>query len=147
MNNFSFLLNGNFLSETRFINFIIGPRYFVPSMIVFLIFIDPYLKNLEKPLKFIAALSILLAIVVFSDRHLMEKNNRIEDLASLAQFQESKVIIDQGGGWAVASGSSSELKNECTIPIERSMDDRFLIYCGDGEGEISTQAINRRLRL
>ena len=117
-------------------NFFIGPRYFVPSMIVFLIFIDPYLKNLEKPLKFIASLSILLVIVIFSDRYLMEKNNRIEDLVSLAQFQESKVIIDRGGGWAVALGPFSKFKSDCTIPVERSVEDRFLIYCGDGEGEI-----------
>ena len=117
-------------------NFFIGPRYFVPSMIVFMIFVEPFIFKFNKILKFISYSSILLVFIVFADRYIENVDNKMDDLVHLFKGQESNKIIERGGGWVVPLGEYSKQKSDCSIPAERLEGDKFLIYCGDELGEI-----------
>ena len=117
-------------------NFFIGPRYFVPSMIVFMIFVEPFIFKFNKILKFISYSSILLVFIVFADRYIENAHNKMDDLVHLFKGQESNKIIERGGGWVVPLGEYSKQKSDCSIPAERLEGDKFLIYCGDELGEI-----------
>ena len=117
-------------------NFFMGPRYFVPSMIVFMIFVEPFIFKFNKILKFISYSSILLVFIVFADRYIENADNKMDDLVHLFKGQESNKIIERGGGWVVPLGEYSKQKSDCSIPAERLEGDKFLIYCGDELGEI-----------
>ena len=127
-----FLSFSSRVSET----FFIGPRYFVPSMIVFIILVEPYLLRLTGVVNFISALSVLMVIVVFSDRYLFDPVTRLKDFKDLLIRQESNVVIDRGAGWIVPLGSYSKQKTDCKILEDRNEGDKVLIYCGEGKGEI-----------
>ena len=123
---------GSRISET----FFIGPRYFLPSMIFFIILVGPYLINLSRVKTVISIFSILLVFLVFSERYLFGESTRINDLYSLMEGQDANVVIDRGGGWIIPLGEFSRDKQECLNTVTRSEKDRFLIFCGEGEGEI-----------
>jgi hypothetical protein len=117
-------------------NFFLGPRYFVPSMIVFMIFADPYLVKFKQTINFASIVSLLLVFAVFSERYLFDPSNRMNDLTNLLHGRDSNVLIERGGGWVIPLGPYSKEKSDCLMPAERSVDDRFLIYCGENVGEI-----------
>jgi hypothetical protein len=123
---------GSRISET----FFIGPRYFLPSMIFFIILIQPYLVNMKKLMNLFSIMSILLVCIVFSERYLLDQSSKIKDILSLTQGQDANVVIDRGGGWVVPLGQFSRDKQECSNLLQRSEKDKFLIFCGEGEGEI-----------
>jgi hypothetical protein len=105
-------------------------------MIVFIILVEPYLLRLTGVVNFISALSVLMVIVVFSDRYLFDPVTRLKDFKDLLIRQESNVVIDRGAGWIVPLGSYSKQKTDCKILEDRNEGDKVLIYCGEGKGEI-----------
>jgi hypothetical protein len=123
-------------SSKNYDNFFIGPRYFVPSMIVFMIFVEPFLFKLNKILKLISISSILLVFIVFADRYAENLNSKMNDLVYLVKGQESNKVIERGGGWIVPLGPYAKQKSDCSIPSKRLEEDKFLIFCGDELGEI-----------
>lgn len=123
-------------SSKNYDNFFIGPRYFVPSMIVFMIFVEPFLFKLNKILKLISISSILLVLIVFADRYAENLNSKMNDLVYLVKGQESNKVIERGGGWIVPLGPYAKQKSDCSIPSKRLEEDKLLIYCGDELGEI-----------
>ncbi len=127
-----FLSFSSRVSET----FFIGPRYFVPTMIVFIILIEPYLLRLKGVVSLMSTLSVLMVFVVFSDRYFFDPFTKLADFKNLLIKQESNIVIDRGAGWIVPLGSYSKQKTDCKIPEERNEGDKFLIYCGEGKGEI-----------
>ena len=102
-----FLSFSSRISETLFI----GPRYFVPSMIFFIILVEPYLLKLKGTINFISVLSVLMVFVVFSERYLFDPGDRLKDFKDLLVGQESNVVIDRGAGWIVPLGPYSKQKN------------------------------------
>ena len=84
-------------------------------------------------------MSIVLVFVVFSERYLVDEGSKIKDFRSLILGQDANVVIDRGGGWVVPLGQFSRDKIECSNLIKRSAEDKFLIFCGEGEGEILLQ--------
>jgi hypothetical protein len=127
-----FLAFSSRLSET----FFIGPRYFVPSMIFFIILVEPYLLKLTRVVNLISILSIFIVLVVFSDRYLLDPVNRLKDFKDLFIESGPNVVIDRGGGWIIPLGSFMRQKNDCNVYENRSNEDKALIYCGEGKGEI-----------
>ena len=127
-----FLAFSSRLSET----FFIGPRYFVPSMIFFIILVEPYLLKLTRVVNLISILSIFIVLVVFSDRYLLDPVNRLKDFKDLFIESGQNVVIDRGGGWIIPLGSFMRQKNDCNVYENRSNEDKALIYCGEGKGEI-----------
>ena len=105
-------------------------------MIFFIILVGPYLIYLSRIKIVISVFSILLVFLVFSERYLFGESSRINDLYSLMEGQDANVVIDRGGGWIIPLGEFSRDKQECLKTVTRSEKDRFLIFCGEGEGEI-----------
>ncbi len=123
-----------FVSKTHD-NFFMGPRYFLPSMMVFLIFLDSLLRNNLLFVRLISIVSLILVIASINERYFPIDQKKFQDFSFLVQGFIANEKIDRGGGWIVPLRATNYNLSSCKV-LDKESNHELFIFCDDRLGEI-----------